>query len=187
MAEVQTLVFPRPSRTNSLNDNYYVGSQTLHVRPVRRDPKCYKTQLLSKQTVKLDVYYPVVLHALSVLLPGLPQKKGVRPVPYQDKIKHVKGVCCVNPCLFVPSVPNVPSAVSEQNVGWGWGDYKAFGKFGKIRVSSQTGLQFCRLLVRPDHRSGSTHSRPMGNPSGETEVHERPLPVYASSIHVAFI
>ena len=117
MAEVQTLVFPRPSRTNNLNDNYYVGSQTLHVRPVRRDPKCYKTQLLSKQTVKLDVYYPVVLHAPSVLLPGLPQKKGVRPVPYQDKIKHVKGVCCVNPCLFVPSVPNVPSAVSEQNVG----------------------------------------------------------------------
>ena len=112
-AEVQTLVFPRPSRTNSLNDNYYVGSQTLHVRPVRRDPKCYKTQLLSKQTVKLDVYYPVVLHAPSVRLPGLPQKKGVRPVPYQNKIKHVKGVCC----LFVPSVPNVPSAVSEQNVG----------------------------------------------------------------------
>ena len=117
VAEVQTLVFPRPSRTNSLNDNYYVGSRTFHVRPVRRDPKCYKTHLLSKQTVKLDVHYPVVLHAPSVLLPGLPQKKGVRPVPYQDKIKHVKGVCCVNPCLFVPSVPSVPSAVSEQNVG----------------------------------------------------------------------
>ena len=117
MAEVQTLVFPRPSRTNSLNDNYCVGSKTLHVRSVRRDPKCYKTQLLSKQTVKLDVSYPVVLHAPSVHLPGLPQKKGVRPISYQIKIKHVKGVCCVNPCLFVPSVPNVPSAVSEQNVG----------------------------------------------------------------------
>ena len=76
-----------------------------------------KTQLLNSQTLKLDVSYPVVCHALSVHLPGLSQKKGVRPVPYQSKIKHVKGVCCVNPSLFVPSVSNVPNAVSEQNVG----------------------------------------------------------------------
>ena len=51
-------------------------------------------------------------------------------------------------------------------------------KYGQIRVSSQTGLQFCRLPVRPDHRPGSAHSRPVGNPSGEIEVHERPSPVY---------
>ena len=57
-------------------------------------------------------------------------------------------------------------------------------KYDQIRVSSQTGLQFCRLPVRPDHRSGSAHSRPVGNPSGEIEVHERPSPVYGSSIHV---
>ena len=57
-------------------------------------------------------------------------------------------------------------------------------KSEQIRVSSQTGLQFRRLSVRPDHRSGSTHSRPVGDPSRETEVHERPSPVYGSSIHV---
>ena len=44
------------------------------------------------------------------------QKKGVKPVHCQNKIKHVKGECCVNPCLFVPSVSNVPSVVSKQNV-----------------------------------------------------------------------
>ena len=48
---------------------------------------------------------------------GLLQKKGVRPVLCQNKIKHVKGVCCVNPCLSAPSVSNVPNAVSEQSVG----------------------------------------------------------------------
>ena len=57
-------------------------------------------------------------------------------------------------------------------------------KSEQVRVSSQTGLQFCRLPVRPDHRSGSTHSRPVGDPSRETEVHEGPSPVYGSSIHV---
>ena len=57
-------------------------------------------------------------------------------------------------------------------------------KYDQIRVSSQTGLQFCRLPVRPDHRPDSTHSGPVGNPSGEIEVHERPSPVYGSTIHV---
>ena len=61
---------------------------------------------------------------------------------------------------------------------------KLGSKYDQIRVSSQTGLQFCRLPVRPDHRLGSAHSRPVGNPSGEIEVHERPSPVYGSSIHV---
>ena len=60
---------------------------------------------------------PAVFHAPSVHLRGPPQKKGVSPALYQSKTKHVKGVCCVNPCLFVPSVPNVPNAVSEQAVG----------------------------------------------------------------------
>ena len=78
---------------------------------------CHQTQCLNKQKIDLDVSCPVVSHAPSVHFPGLLQQKGVRPVPCQNKIKHVKDVCCVNPCLFVPSVPNVPIAVSEQNVG----------------------------------------------------------------------
>ena len=68
---------------------------------------CCKTQFTNRQ----------IFHAPSVHSHGPPQKKGVRPVPCQSKIKHVKGVCCVNPCLSVPSVSNVSNAVSEQNVG----------------------------------------------------------------------
>ena len=117
MAEVPTLIFPNPSPTSILNDNYCVGPKTLHVNSVRRDTVFCKTQLLNSQTLKLDVPYHVVCHALSVHLPGLPQKKGVRPLPYRNKIKHVKGVCCVNPCLFAPPVSNVHNAVSKQNVG----------------------------------------------------------------------
>ena len=117
VAEIPTIVFPRPSPTSILNDNYCVGSKTLHVDSVRRDPVCYKTQLSNRQILKLDVSYPVVFHAPSVHTHGPPQKKGVRPVPCQNKIKNVKGVCCVNPCLSAPSVSNVFNAVSEQNVG----------------------------------------------------------------------
>ena len=57
-------------------------------------------------------------------------------------------------------------------------------KYDQFRVSSQTGLQFRRLPVRPDHRPGSTHSGPVGSPSGKIEVHERPSPVYGSTVHV---
>ena len=59
-----------------------------------------------------DVPHHVVL--MSFLSP---QKKGLSPGHSVNKIKHVKGVCCVNPCLSVPSVPNVPNAVIEQSVG----------------------------------------------------------------------
>ena len=117
MAEVPTLVFPNPSPTNILNDNYCVDPKTLHVNSVRRDTVFSKTQLWNSQTLKLDVPYHVVCHAPSVHSHGPPQKKGVRPVLCQNKIKHVKGVCCVNPCLSAPSVSNVPNAVSKQNVG----------------------------------------------------------------------
>ena len=117
MAEVPTLVFPRPSHTSTLNDNYCVVSKTLPVDLIRRDPVCYKTHLSDRKTLKFDVSYPVVFHAPSVHSHGPPQKKGVRPAPCQNKIKHLKGACCVNPCLSAPSVPNVPNAVSKQNVG----------------------------------------------------------------------
>ena len=57
-------------------------------------------------------------------------------------------------------------------------------KYDKIGVSSQTGLQFCRLLVRPDHRSSSTHSRPVGSTSGETKVHKGMSQLYSQVINV---
>ena len=48
---------------------------------------------------------------------GLPQKKGVSPGHCLSKINHVKDVCCVGQCLFVPSAPNAPNAVVKQAVG----------------------------------------------------------------------
>ena len=117
VAEVPTLVFPGPSHSSNLNDNYCSKPNRLYVKVVEGKSVCCQTQCSDGQKIDLDVSCPVVFHAPTVHSPGLPQKKGVRPVPYQNKIKHVKDVCCVNPCLFVPLVSNVPSAVPEQNVG----------------------------------------------------------------------
>ena len=66
-----------------------------------------------------------VTPAYIVPLHGLPQRKGVSPDQSLNRIKHVKGVCCVNPCLSVPPVPNVPNAVIEQSVG---GRLQGFGQ-----------------------------------------------------------
>ena len=63
------------------------------------------------------VYCPVVSPVRSVLSHGHPQKKGVSPGNCLNKIKSVKSVFCVDPCVFAPVVPSVPSAVSEHNVG----------------------------------------------------------------------
>ena len=61
--------------------------------------------------------YHVVPHVPLVSLHGHPQKKGTCPDHTVNRIKHVKGVCCVNPCLSVPPVPNVPNAIIKQSVG----------------------------------------------------------------------
>ena len=42
------------------------------------------------------------------------------------------------------------------------------GEFGKIRTGTQTGLQFCRLPVRPQVRLGQTDSGPVAKPSGQS-------------------
>ena len=57
-------------------------------------------------------------------------------------------------------------------------------KHEQVRVSSQAGLQFCRLPVRPDHQAGASHSRPMASPSGKVEDHEKPSQLYGQTIHV---
>ena len=58
-------------------------------------------------------------------------------------------------------------------------------KYDQVRVSSHTGLQFCRLPVRPDLRLGTTHSGPLAGPSREAEVHKEPSQVYSPSVHVS--
>ena len=129
-----TLVSPSLHNTSPTNDNYYDGPTPIQVNQCQLDlPKvqkgmCPRAQMSDKlvsrtinpvvtQTLKLDVSCHAVTHALIVPLPRLPQRKGVSPDQSVNKIKHVKGVCCVNPCLSVPPVPNVPNAVIEQSVG----------------------------------------------------------------------
>ena len=58
-------------------------------------------------------------------------------------------------------------------------------EYDQVRVGSHTGLQFRRLPVRPDLRSGITHSGPLAGPSREVEVHKEPSQVYRPSVHVS--
>ena len=61
--------------------------------------------------------YHVANHAHTVSFTGPPQKKGLSPDLLWNKIKYVKGVSCVSPCLFAPLVHNVPNVVKGQSVG----------------------------------------------------------------------
>ena len=63
------------------------------------------------QTLKLDVSWHAVTHTHIVPLHGLQQRKGLNPDNSVKRIKHVRGVCCVNQCLSVPPVPNGPNVV----------------------------------------------------------------------------
>ena len=142
---VLTLVSPSLTSIRPINDNYCVGPTPIQVNPVQLDPKSAMVfsraqdvdklnleTVVSKtvnpivtQALQLDVSYHVVPHVHIVSLHGHPQKKGLSPDQTVSKIKHVKGVCCVNPCLSVPPVPNVPNAVVEQCVG---GRLQRFGQ-----------------------------------------------------------
>ena len=134
---VLTLVFPSLTSISPINDNHCLGPTPIQVDSVQLHPesamvlsRAQDVDKLSLKTKTLktinsrvthawqsDVPYHVVPHVLSVSLHRHPQKKGLSPGHSVNKIKHVKGVCCVNPCLSVPSVPNVPNAVIEQSVG----------------------------------------------------------------------
>ena len=57
-------------------------------------------------------------------------------------------------------------------------------KYDQVRVSSQTGLQFRRLPVRPGHWAGPSHSRPVGNPLEKVEVHKGSQQLYGQTVHV---
>ena len=118
-----TLVSPSPTSTNHINDSYCVGPSSMFVNQYQLD-QVNVQKLVSKtlnpiscQTVNSDVSCNVVSHVHSVSLHGPPQRKGVSPDHSVSKIKHVKGVCCVNPCHSAPFVTNVPNVVPVQNVG----------------------------------------------------------------------
>ena len=132
MAGVLTPVFLKGSLLSHINDNYLGGPTVKLVHQVQLDPQCQDKSVSSNinldkiQTVNKvpllpesprAVYCPVVSPVRSVLSHGHLQKKGVSPGNCLNKIKSVKSVFCVDPCVFAPVVPSVPSAVSEHNVG----------------------------------------------------------------------
>ena len=63
------------------------------------------------------MFFHAATHVHTVHFAGHPQKKGLSPDLLVRKIKHVKGVSCVSPCLFAPLVHSVPCVVNRQNVG----------------------------------------------------------------------
>ena len=116
----QTLVSPSHRPLSNISDSYCINPTSVPVNLVRLDSESQKTEFsktLNVVTLKSDVCCHAVSLVPTVHSHGLPQKKGVSPGHCLSKINHVKGVCCVDQCLFVPSVPNVPNAVVEQPVG----------------------------------------------------------------------
>ena len=70
-------------------------------------------QDLNKPVIK-TVNLNVVCHAPCVT--GLSENKDIRPNQAQMEIKCVKPVCCVNHCLYAPTVQNVPYVVGNPPV-----------------------------------------------------------------------
>ena len=118
---MKLIVSPTPIQvTQSVQNRVFSRAQSVDnsVSKTASDQIVSKTvDTVVAKTLKLDVSYHAVTRAHTVPLHGLPQKKGLSPDQSLNRIKHVKGVCCVNSCLSNPLVPNVPNAVIEQSVG----------------------------------------------------------------------
>ena len=126
----QPTFFPRPA------DNYcsvptklshHVKRLDLKLSQIDQNVNCFvvnKVVLHRPEQTFRDIcckkvvsYQDVVSHAHSVTSHGQPQKKGSNPVLSLSKIKVVKGVSCVSPCLFAPSFLNAPHVITEISVG----------------------------------------------------------------------
>ena len=82
----------------------------------------------------------VANHVQYAISKGLQQKKGIRPVVTETKIKLVKGASFVNHCLSAKSVPNVPNVVKELGVGGETPNLLA--KVARARCKPQGSLHF---------------------------------------------
>ena len=58
------------------------------------------------------------------------------------------------------------------------------GKHDQVGINSPAGLQFRRLPVRPDHRSGSSHSGPVDLLTDNTEIHKGTSDLNGQTVHV---
>ena len=90
-----------------------VVQDSLHVQTGVEVPSLNTVPKYSKHLVSCRV----ATHVQYAISKGLLQKKGIRPVVKETKIKLVKGASFVNHCLSAKSVPNVPNVVKELGVG----------------------------------------------------------------------
>ena len=102
-----------PGVQNSINDNQFLKDSPVQLSVSQGDPKqCQSSKTLNfQETVNCCVVAP----AFSVT--GQSQKKDVRPFQPNAQIKSVKGVSCVNHCLFAPVVRNALHVVKDPPVG----------------------------------------------------------------------
>ena len=104
--EVATpVISPDRPVDNTLNDNY-----------------CWTvphSELTVEDPIVQDINQNVSLHVVCRVpcVTGLSENKDISPFQAQMKIKCVKPVCCVNHCLYAPTVQNVPHVVEDPPVG----------------------------------------------------------------------
>ena len=99
------VISPGRPMDSTLNDNYCWIDP--HLELTVEDPIV--------QDINQNVSLHVVCRAPCVT--GLSENKDIRSNQAQMKIKCVKPVCCVNHCLYAPTVQNVPHVVENPPVG----------------------------------------------------------------------
>ena len=123
-------IFQRlPAVPNSINNNQFLKNSPVQLSVSQGDSnQCQVTKTINSQaTVNCCVVAP------AVTVTGQSQKKDVRPFQPNVQIKSVKGVSCVNHCLFAPVVRNALHVVQDPPVGV----CKSFGRSGSRWVQIQ--------------------------------------------------
>ena len=103
------VISPNRPVNNPINDNYCLVDPQVDLSV--EDPFCQNLNKNVNKTVNL----PVVGHVPYVT--GQSENKDLSPSQVPMKIKCVKPVCCVNPCLCAPTVQNVSPVVENPPVG----------------------------------------------------------------------
>ena len=103
------VISPNRPVNNPINDNYCLVDPQVDLSV--EDPLCQNLNKNVNKTVNL----PVVGHVPYVT--GQSENKDLSPSQVPMKIKCVKPVCCVNPCLCAPTVQNVSPVVENPPVG----------------------------------------------------------------------
>ena len=114
-----------------------------------------------------DVFGHVASLVPSVHTIGHPQKKGISPGQIQKRIKHVKGVSCVNLCHSVPNVQSAPTVVDTLSVGGRlhsfWQKWKELGVNQRVVSIIKEGYTL-PFKLRPPLTRGRFHEKSQTEP-----------------------